>query len=454
MLPGVRETAGNPGERGNRVRVLAVTLTFASIALASPTFTKDVAPILYQKCAACHRPGELAPMSLLDYKTARPWAKAIREAVLTRKMPPWFADPRYGEFANDARLTQPEIDTVRAWVDGGAPEGNPQDLPVPPTFAEGWRYGKPDIVIDIGQDFLVPAGKDLYQYFVVPTNFTEGKWIRAAQVLPGNRKLVHHAHVYVMTGAVAPPSDPSANRTAGKLGGFAEIENGLSRVRLDAPVINDACADDKSLPNLAGFEEGSLATMLPGKGPDVYDVFGDNSTAKYIPPGAQLRFEIHYAKAGEAATDRTSVGLYLAPRPPEKPLKRVDLRNRFFLIPAGAASHEVKRCYYVEQDKLLVAVTPHMHFRGKDATYELVHADGRREILLAVPGYSFDWQLQYRFKTPVLMEKGSRMVVTFHYDNSIGNPANPDPGKAVRWGDRSEDEMMVTWTETLDGSSR
>ncbi|HTS67250.1 MAG TPA: hypothetical protein VMH28_34735 [Candidatus Acidoferrales bacterium] len=393
-------------------------------------------------------------MSLLDYKSARPWAKAIREAVLTRRMPPWFADPRYGEFANDARLTQPEIDTVRAWVDGGAPEGNPQDLPAPPTFAEGWRYGKPDVVIDIGQDFLVPAGKDLYKYFVVPTNFTEGKWIRAAQVLPGNRKLVHHAHVYVMAEAVASPSDPPANRTAGKLGGFAVIENGLSRVRQDAPVIDDACADDKSLPNLTGFEEGSLATMLPGKAPDVYDVFGDNSTAKYIPPGAQLRFEIHYAKAAEADTDRTSVGLYLAPGPPEKPLKRVDLRNRFFLIPAGAASHEVKRCYDVEQDKLLVAITPHMHFRGKDATYELVHADGRREILLAVPHYSFDWQLQYRFKTPVLMEKGSRMVVTFHYDNSINNPANPDPGKAVRWGDRSEDEMMVTWTETLDGSSR
>jgi len=192
--------------------------------------------------------------------------------------------------------------------------------------------------------------------------------------------------------------------------------------------------------------------MLPGKPPDVYDVFGDGSTAKYIPAGAKLRFEIHYAKVARADIDRTRVGLYLAAKPPEKPLKRVDLRNRFFLIPAGAASHEVKRCYDVEQDKLLVAITPHMHFRGKDATYELLHVDGRREILLAVPHYSFDWQLQYRFKTPVLMEKGSRMEVTFHYDNSINNPANPDPGRAIRWGDRSEDEMMVSWTETLDGS--
>ena len=429
-------------------------MILASIATASPTFTRDIAPIFYQKCAACHRPGELAPMSLLDYQTARPWAKAIREAVLTRKMPPWFADPHYGEFANDARLTEREIDTIRSWVDGGAPEGNPQDLPAPPSFVEGWRYGKPDVVIDIGQDFRVPAGKDLYQNFVVPTNFTEGKWIRAAQVLPGNRKLVHHVHVYVIAGDVAPSRVASPSQTAGKLAGFAEIDGGLSRVRMDAPVVNDACAGNASLPNLAGFEEGSLATMLPGKAPDIYDMFGDGTTAKYIPPGAQLRFEIHYAKVAESGTDRTSLGLYLAPKPPEKPLKRVDLRNRFFLIPAGAASHEVKRCYDVERDKLLVAITPHMHYRGKDATYELVHADGRREILLSVPHYSFEWQLQYRFKSPVLMEKGSRMIATFHFDNSVNNPANPDPAKAIRWGDRSEDEMMVTWTETLDGSSR
>jgi hypothetical protein len=393
-------------------------------------------------------------MSLLDYQSARPWAKAIRAAVLTRKMPPWFADPRYGDFANDARLTKQEIDTITAWVDGGATEGSTRDLPAPPKFIEGWQFGAPDLVIDIGQSFLVQPGNDLYKDFVVPTNFTEGKWIRAAQVLPGNRKLVHHAHVYVLSEQSGFAPKLATQGTAEQLGGFAEIEDGLSRVRDDAPVINDACNGDKGLPNLSGFEEGSLATLLPGKPPDIFDVFRDGSTAKYIPPGAKLRFQIHYAKVAQADSDRTRIGLYLAPKPPEKPLKRVDLRNRFFVIPAGAANHEVKRCYDVEQDKLLIAITPHMHYRGKDATYELLHADGRRETLLAVPRYSFDWQLQYRFKTPVLMEKGSRMVVTFHYDNSPSNPANPDPGKAIRWGDRSEDEMMVTWTETLDASSK
>jgi hypothetical protein len=229
-----------------------------------------------------------------------------------------------------------------------------------------------------------------------------------------------------------------------------EVANGLSRVRYDAPVIDDACRGDGGLPTMAGFEEGSLATMLPGKGPDLYDVFGDGSTAKYVPAGSRLRFQIHYAKVDRADTDRTSVGLYLAAKTPLNPLKRVDMRNRFFLIPAGAPQHEVKRCYDAEQDRWLVAITPHMHYRGKDATYELVHLDGKREILLRVPAYNFEWQLQYRFKDPVFVEKGSRIIVTFHYDNSANNPANPDASKPVRWGDRSEDEMMVTWTEALD----
>ncbi len=438
-----------------RVHSIGLALLCALSASAAPTFTKDVAPIFYKNCVSCHRPGEIAPMSLLDYQSARPWAKAIREVVATRKMPPWFADPSYGHFSNDTRLKEQEIATVKAWVDGGVAQGDPKDLPKPPAFVEGWRDGKPDLVIDIGQDFQVPAGQDLYKDFVVPTNFTEGKWIRAAQVLPGNRRLVHHVHVFVVSQGADDAKQETKPPAAGKespFGGFSETEGGLTRVRDDAPVIDDACAAHASLPSLSGFEEGSLATMLPGKPPDNYDVFGDGSTAKYIPAGAKLRFQIHYAKVDRSDTDRTSIGLYLVARPPEQPLRRVDLRNRFFLIPAGARNHEVKRCYDVEQDKLLVAITPHMHYRGKDATYELVHADGKREILLVVPHYDFNWQLQYRFEKAILMEKGSRMVVTFHYDNSPNNPANPAPSKAIRWGDRSEDEMMVTWTETINVS--
>ncbi len=428
------------------MKILMIGLSLVSAVWADTTFSKDVAPILFKNCVTCHRPGEMAPMSLLDFKSARPWAKAIEVAVVTRKMPPWFADPAHGHFENDVRLKTQDIDTIRAWVAGGAIEGNPKDLPLQPTFSAGWRLGVPDFVIDIGEDFTVPAGRDLYKNFDVQTNLKEGKWIRAAEVSPGNRKVVHHVHFSVLT------NEGEANpRTISR--SYFDVEDGLSRVKADAPVVNDACVGDGGIANLTGFDEGSFATMLPGKGPDIFDVFGDGNVAKYIPAGAKVRFQIHYASVREPEVDRTRVGLYLASKVPERPLKRVDLRNRFFSIPAGASNHEVKRCYEVEQDKLLLAITPHAHYRGKDATYELVHVDGRRETLLAVPHYDFNWQLQYRLKDPVLMEKGSRVIATFHFDNSANNPANPDPAKVIRWGDRSEDEMMVTWTETLDASA-
>lgn len=346
-------------------------------------------------------------MPLIEYKSARPWAKAIREAVVARKMPPWFADPKFGSFANDPQLSEQEISTIKAWVDAGSPEGDARDLPLKPVFTDDWKLGKPDIVIDIGQDFVVWPGNEAYEYFTVPTHFTEGKWIRAAQILPGNRRAVHHVHVSVVTDQNGADSISTAFRQP--LGQFWEVKDGLSRMRLDAPVVNDACAGaPPDLPNLSGFEEGSFTAMLPG--------------------------------------------LYLASRPPERPMRRLDLRNRYFLIPAGAGNHEVKRCYEFESDKLLVSITPHMHYRGKDARYELVRPDGRRETLLHVAPYDFNWQLLYRFREPVYVEKGSRLIVTFTYDNSPNNPANPDPARAVRWGDRSEDEMMTSWIEYLDAA--
>jgi hypothetical protein len=386
-------------------------------------------------------------MSLLDYKSARPWAKAIREAVVARKMPPWFADPKFGSFANDPRLSDQEISAIKAWVDAGSPEGDTRDLPPKPVFTEDWKLGKPDIVIDIGQDFVVRPGNDAYEYFTVPTHFTEGKWIRAAQILPGHRKAVHHVHVSVVTDQNS--ADSISTAFGQPSGQFWEVKDGLSRMRLDAPVVNDACAvAPTGLPNLSGFEEGSFTAMLPGKPPDV---FGD-STPKWIPAGAKLRFQIHYAKLDKAETDRTRVGFYLASRPPETPMRRLDLRNRYFLIPAGADNHEVKRCYEFESDKLLVSITPHMHYRGKDARYEVVRPDGRRETLLHVAPYDFNWQLLYRFREPVYVHKGSMLIVTFRYDNSPNNPANPDPARIVRWGDRSEDEMMTSWIEYLDAA--
>ncbi|MEO7652511.1 MAG: hypothetical protein ABIZ80_18765, partial [Bryobacteraceae bacterium] len=212
-------------------KLLSLGLSIVSLVAAAPTFTKDIAPIFNKRCVACHRPNDIAPMSLLDYKSVRPWAKAIREAVLTGKMPPWFADPRFGHFSNDARLTAGELASIKAWADQGAPEGNPKDLPPAPVFVEGWRLGKPDAVVDIGEDFKITPGLDAYEHFTVATNFTEGKWIRAAEILPGNRRVVHHVHVnLVRDGSEA---GPTTVQGMSSLSSFLVKEGKLTRVRED-----------------------------------------------------------------------------------------------------------------------------------------------------------------------------------------------------------------------------
>jgi hypothetical protein len=426
--------------------LLALASIPALAAAAAPTFTKDVAPIFYRHCVGCHHPNDIAPMSLVDFQSTRPWAKAIREAVLTRKMPPWFADPRSEKFSNDARLSAAEISTIQDWVDHGAAEGDRRDLPKPPVFTEGWKLGTPDRVVDIGEDHTVTAGNDAYEHFTVPTNFKTGIWIRAAEIRPGNRRVVHHVHVNLVQDEGQ--TGPTTMEGMKGLSDYLLREGKLSRIREDAPVLNNGCAADApALPYLTGFQEGALASFLPGRPPDVFA----DGTAKWVPPGAKLEFVVHYARiSGAPQTDRTSVGFYLAPGPPERVLRRMDLRNFFFQIPPQAAAHEVKRCYTFEKDKLLLSITPHMHYRGKDVRYEVIRPDGARQTLLSVPRYDFNWQLVYRFQDPVRVEKGSRLEVTAHYDNSPNNPANPDPSKAIRWGDRSEEEMMTSWIEYLD----
>lgn len=430
------------------IRLLA-PLAFAAVSTvpaATPTFSKDVAPILNKHCAGCHRKGDIAPMAFDSYKATRPWAKSIREAVLSRKMPPWFADPHYGKFANDSRLSEAELSAVKAWVDGGTPEGDPKDLPPAPKFIEGWRLGTPDKVVDMGEDFSVTPGLDSYEHFIVETKFKEGFWIRAAEIKPGNRQVVHHVHVNL----IRDPAEAGSTsiESMKSLNSFLEREGKLTRVKMDSPVVNDACAANvPDLPYLRGFQEGALASFLPGRQPDVFP----EGSAKWVPPGAKLEFVVHYAKiSGKPQTDRTSVGFYTIPGPPQKVLRRMDLRNFFFQIPPNADAHEVKRCYEFEKDKLLLSFTPHFHYRGKDVTYELTRPNGKKEILLKIPKYDFEWQLVYRLKEPVLVEKGSLLTVTVHYDNSPNNKANPAPEKAIRWGDKSEEEMMTSWIEYLD----
>ena len=431
----------------SRFPLFVVVISPLALPAVIPTFSKDVAPLFYKHCVGCHRPNDIAPMSLLDYKTARPWAKSIKQAVTSRKMPPWFADAKFGHFSNDPSLTAVEIQTITAWADAGAPEGDPATLPARPKFVEGWQLGKPDLIVDMGEDHQIKMGEDAYEHFTVNTNFKEGKWIRAAEIKPGNRQVVHHVHVLLVQDDLQ-LMEVASTTNSPALSKYLVKEDKLTRIRADAPVVNDACAANlPNLPFLTGSQEGALASFLPGRPPDTFPA----GTAKWIPAGSKLEFVVHYARTtGKPQTDRTSVGFYLADGPPDQVMRRMDLRNFFLSIPAGESNHTVRRCYDFDRDKLLLSFTPHMHYRAKDATYELTRPNGKMEILLAVPHYDFNWQLVYRLQKPVMVEKGSRLMVTVHYDNSANNRANPDPKQIVRWGDKSEEEMMTSWIEYLD----
>ena len=422
------------------------------------TFSKDVAPIFYQHCSECHRPSSIGPFSVLTYKDVLPWAESIREKVSAREMPPWHADSRYGEFLNDRRLSKEDIETIVAWVAEGAKQGNPDDLPTPPRYVPGWNIGKPDYVLAMSEPYTVAAhAPDSYVYVTFPTRFKEDRWVQAAEILPGNPEIVHHVIAHVIT-----PQAPS--------GGVKRIsaefpqadtepsifykEGSLSRVKMDAPVIDDGA----NAPNGGSLFKGRtgegageysvlLASYAPGKGPDVYPP----GTAKLIPAGSTIILQIHYSSfhgtIETAQQDRTIVGLIFAKETPARRAVTFTVPNHFFKIPPGAANHKVTAAYTFDRDVQLISYMPHMHLRGKDMKYEVVFPDGRRQTLLWVPKFEFDWQTVYRLKNPIMIPRGSRIIVTAHFDNSARNKHNPDPTKAVRWGDPSYDEMMIGWLE-------
>ena len=406
------------------------------------TFNKDVAPIFYRHCVECHRPDDIGPMSLVTFKGARGWAKSIKEKVLTREMPPWHADPRHGKFSNDRRLSQQEVDTIVAWVDQGAKEGNPKDLPAAPQFGDGWRTGKPDMVLSMAEEYTLEAsGPDEYINFVMPEEFKEDRWVRAAEIKPGNRKIVHHVVAFIQTPQVQQAWQASRGRPDPK--SIFYMDGTLVRTKMDAPVYDEGCAAPRGSFARGSGQEGlgfPLCFYTPGKDIDSYP----EGTAKHVPAGSKIIIQVHYSKtAGKAEKDRTSVGLYFAPRQPEKTLSSFGVINHYFKIPAGAGNHEVTACYTFTRDVELYTFLPHMHVRGKAMKYEVVYPDGRRETLLDVPRYDFNWQTLYKLERPLLMPKGARMIVTAHFDNSAKNKANPNPALDVRFGDPTYDEMMV-----------
>lgn len=381
------------------VAVLVVTAQFAVRASNTgevPSFSKDVAPILYKNCASCHRPGEIAPMSLQTYKEVRPWAKAIREQVVNREMPPWHADPHIGEWTNDRRLSQKEIDTIVAWVDLGVPEGSSKDLPALPKFASGWQIGEPDVVFQMPEEFTVPAqGEVPYMYFTVPSNFKEDMYVTAMEARAGELSVVHHIVIYIR--------DPNEKQTRrGDIGA------------------------------------GLLGALSPGMTPFIATL----GTAKLIKAGSQIVFQMHYTPSGRVTKDRSMMGLKFAKAPVDRVVTTTAAWDARFEIPAGADNHEVRAAWTADQDIEIISLMPHMHLRGKDYKYVAHYPDGRAETLLSVPAYDFGWQVYYYPKKAIRIPKGTRIETIAHYDNSTRNPQNPDPAKPVRFGEQTWEEMM------------
>jgi peroxiredoxin len=367
------------------------------------TFCKDVSRLLQQHCQECHRTGQIGPMPLLTYEDAKDWAETVREVVQDGRMPPWYADPRYGKFDNDRRLSRPERDLLLHWIDQGCPKGNDKDLPPPRDFVRGWTIHEPDLVLSMNEEYAVPAkaprGGIPYKHFTIDPHFTEDRWVVQAEAQPGAPEVVHHVIVFILPpGRIFNPDNP-----------------------------NNAI--------LCGAAPGDSATRLPP------------GTAKRIPAGSKLIFQLHYTPDGKPHTDRSRIGLVFAREEPRYEARTLPILNFLFRIPPGADNYPVESRRTFKQDVLLLGFMPHMHLRGKDFLYEAILPSGEKQTLLSVPHFDFNWQSAYRLTEPRPLPKDSTIHCVAHFDNSAGNPNNPDPTQGVTWGDQTWEEMMIGWVE-------
>ncbi|MGB8768215.1 MAG: thiol-disulfide isomerase [Candidatus Korobacteraceae bacterium] len=384
---------------------------------SQPTFYKDVLPILQDHCQSCHREGEIAPMPFVTYQQTRPWVAAIKQAVESKQMPPWFADPRYGKFSNDPSLTGEQIALIAAWVEAGAPAGSPKDAPPPRHWAEGWNIPQPDRVVQMPKAVSLPATGDVeYTYEIVPTGFTEDKWVQMSEIRPSSREHVHHAVVYIR-----PPTS-----------------TWLRKAPVGVPFTPSSFSDPEERAEAHATTSDMLLVYAPGSEPDRWP----DGMAKFIPAGSDLVFQMHYTTNGHAATDQTSVGMVFAKQPPKQRVLTLQLTNHTFIIPPREDNYRVEVYGTLPNDATLLSFFPHMHLRGKRFEYNILHPDGTVETLLRV-NYHFHWQLSYRLAQPRFLKAGTRLQAVAWYDNSEDNPHNPDPNKTVTWGGQTYDEMMV-----------
>ncbi len=363
------------------------------------TYAKDVAPILQQRCQACHRPEQAAPFALMTYNDAVKHARMLKEVTTQRRMPPWHADPRHGKFSNDRRLTDKEIDTLAAWVDAGTPRGDDKDLPKPIAWVKGWKNGKPDLILEMPEAFEVPADGVLpYKHYTIDPGFKEDVWVQKGEARPGVAGVVHHVVVYILKPGQTQPFDKEGNMSI-----------------------------------LVGWAPGDLGLNCPPE------------TGLRIPKGSKLLFELHYTPNGKAVKDRSSIGISFLKKPPKYEMFTNSFVNESIRIPPRDPHYRAENTHRFRADALILGLVPHMHWRGKDYFYELIYPDGHKQTLLSVPRWDFNWQNVYQFAEPIKAPKGSRLHAVAHWDNSRNNPYNPDPDKEVRFGLQTWEEMMVGW---------
>ena len=386
-------------------------------AATPPTFYRDILPILQNHCQTCHRNGEIAPMPFVTYAQTQPWATAIKQAVESKRMPPWFADAHYGKFSNDPSLTPQQIAIIAAWADAGAPAGSSKDAPPLQDWAKGWNIPTPDKVVQMPQPVSLPANGDVeYTYEIVPTGFTEDKWVQMSEIRPSSREHVHHAVVYIR-----PPSSAW-----------------LRNAPIGKPFTPSSFSDAEERAEAHATTSDMLLVYAPGSEPDRWP----DGMAKFVPAGSDLVFQMHYTTNGHSATDQTSIGLIFAKQPPTQRVLTLQLTNHTFIIPPRTDDYRVDVSGTLPNDATLLSFFPHMHLRGKRFEYNILHPDGIVETLLRV-NYDFHWQLSYRLAQPLFLKAGTRLQAVAWYDNSDENPHNPDPNRAVTWGGQTYEEMMV-----------
>ena len=381
------------------------------------TFYRDVLPVMQQHCQACHRAGGIAPMAFQTDAETRAYAGPIADAVRSRRMPPWFAEKGIGHFSNDPSLTEGQVALLATWAAAGAPAGNPADAPPPKKWADRWTIPAPDVEIKMTESVSIPADGDVdYTYEIVPTHFTEGRWVQASEILPGLPEHVHHAVVYVRQ-----PESPW-----------------LKHAPVGKPFTSATLSDPQDKQDAMWTDSDILLVYAPGSTPDSWP----EGMAKYIPAGSDLVFQMHYTTNGKPGKDTTRIGLIFAKEPPAKRVLTLQLTNDHFVIPPGVPDYRVEARGTLPNDALLLNFFPHMHLRGKRFEYNIIRTDKSAEPLLRVK-YHFHWQMSYRLAEPLFLKAGTELQAVAWFDNSKENPHNPDSAAAVRWGEQTYDEMMV-----------